>query len=130
MDVFACLEPDGYIQVNPGDRTAVGSGLFFEIPNGYYITLRPRSGLALRRGITLANSPAVIDADYRGELQVLLVNHGDEPVRIEHGDRIAQLFLEQVQTFQWREVETLSDTERGSGGFGSTGGAATLTPAV
>ena len=124
MDVCACLPPDTELVLPPGERLAVPTGLYFEIPPGYFISLRPRSGLALRQGITLPNAPATIDADYRGELKVILANTGSESVRIEHGQRIAQLLLEQVQPFEWSEVdsaEELGATERGSGGFGSTG---------
>ena len=123
-DVYARLEPDTYLLIQPHDRMAVPTGLYFEIPPEHCISLRPRSGFALKKGITLLNSPATIDSDYRGELQVLLINHGREPVRIEHGDRIAQLLIERVHPIDWEEVGSVSgldSTPRGGGGFGSTG---------
>jgi dUTP pyrophosphatase len=110
--------------LTPGSRATVPTGLTFEIPEGYFISLRPRSGLALREGLILPNAPATIDADFRGELKVIVGNINRDPVRIRHGDRIAQLLLEQIQPFAWEEVESLdelSGTERGTGGFGSTG---------
>ncbi|MBI3395766.1 MAG: dUTP diphosphatase [Spirochaetia bacterium] len=124
FDVCACLEPDTKIIVPPGERITVPTGLYFEIPQGYFVSLRPRSGLALKHGITLVNTPATIDSDYRGELRVLVINHGKDAVTIEHGDRIAQLLLERSVTFEWDKAENLSDisgTSRGAGGFGSTG---------
>jgi dUTP pyrophosphatase len=123
FDVSAHLEVDTEIVISPGDRLTVPTGLFFEIPHGFYISLRPRSGLAFKHGITLLNSPATIDCDYRGELKVLLVNLGHEDFRIKHGDRIAQLMLEKIENVQFVETEfsELNETGRGSGGFGSTG---------
>lgn len=124
MDVAACLPPDTEIVIPPGERIAVPTGLTFEIPPGYCISLRPRSGLALKHGVTLPNTPATIDADFRGELKVILANAGDAEFRIAHGDRIAQLLLERVIEFEWREVENTGElgvSERGAGGFGSTG---------
>ncbi len=124
MDVSAHLPPDTYITLNPGDRIAVPTGLFFEIPHGYVISVRPRSGLSLKEGVTLANSPATIDSDYRGELKVILIHLGTKPFRIDHGDRIGQILLERVEDFDWETVsskEELTDTHRGEGGFGSTG---------
>ena len=123
-DVHALLPPDTFVELSPGGRMTIPTGLYFEIPPGWFITLRPRSGLALKSGLTLLNAPATIDSDYRGELRVLLVNLGQEFARIESGDRIAQLFLEKVQDFDWETVpvlEHLEESERGSGGFGSTG---------
>lgn len=124
MDVAACLPPDTEIMIPPGQRMAVPTGLTFEIPPGYFISLRPRSGLALKHGITLPNAPATIDADFRGELKVILANTGDADFRIAHGERIAQLLLERVLDFSWQEVEDIGElgaSERGTGGFGSTG---------
>ncbi len=110
--------------LRPGQRTAVPTGLYFEIPAGYCISLRPRSGLALKNGITLVNTPATIDSDYRGELKVILANTGTETFTINHGDRICQLLLEKVYDFIWEEVSSAGDLDpshRGEGGFGSTG---------
>lgn len=124
LDLCACLNPDTEIILTPDSRATIPTGLTFEIPEGYFISLRPRSGLALREGLILPNSPATIDSDFRGELKVIVANLGRDPVRIRHGDRIAQLLLEQVQPFEWDEVDRLDDlsgTERGTGGFGSTG---------
>jgi dUTP pyrophosphatase len=92
-----------------------------ELPTGFEAQVRPRSGLAAKRGITVLNSPGTIDADYRGEIGVILVNVSNEPVVITHGDRIAQMVISRFEQANWEEVEVLSDTERGSGGFGSTG---------
>ncbi len=105
----------------PGGRAAVPTGLVLEIPPGWEGQVRPRSGLALRHGITLANAPGTIDSDYRGEVQVLLVNLGDAPFTIRRGDRVAQLVLAPVEQAEWEETEELSGTGRGEGGFGSTG---------
>lgn len=124
LDVCACLEPDIYVIVPPGERATIPTGLTFEIPDEYFISLRPRSGLALKEGLTLPNSPGTIDSDYRGELRVIVMNLGRDPVRIRHGDRIAQMLLERRQDFEWEEVESLTELEntpRGTGGFGSTG---------
>lgn len=119
-DVCASLPGDTYLQINPGDRLLVPTALYLEIPSGYFVTLRPRSGLALKQGLTLLNTPALIDSDYRGELRVLMINLGHEPARIEHGDRIAQMLVEKTVEFSFEEARELSPTERGSGGFGST----------
>ncbi len=107
--------------VLPGERRLVGTGVFLEIPRGCEIQVRPRSGLALRHGVTVLNSPGTIDSDYRGEIKVIIVNHGSEPFRIEPGDRIAQMVLQPVLTMDFLEEGELSETERGAGGFGSTG---------
>lgn len=122
-DVFASLPPDIYLEIPSGERIAVPTGLFLEIPHGYVVSLRPRSGLALKHGLTLPNSPATIDSDYRGELKIIMINLGKETVRINHGDRIAQLLLEKVEDFEWEvsDRENFSQTDRGTGGFGSTG---------
>ena len=103
------------------ERTLVKTGVFLEIPEGYEAQVRPRSGLALKKGITVLNSPGTIDADYRGEVGVILINLSNEDFVIENGERIAQLVFAKVEQAQWLEVETLSDTSRGEGGFGSTG---------
>jgi dUTP pyrophosphatase len=119
MDVRAAIEAP--IDVGPGAIARVPTGVAVEVPEGFEIQLRPRSGLATRHGVTLANSPATIDSDYRGELLVALVNHGREPFRIERGMRIAQLVLGRVPKIQWDEAEALTPTDRGAGGFGHTG---------
>ncbi|MCB1309404.1 MAG: dUTP diphosphatase [Leptospiraceae bacterium] len=124
LDVHACLPPDTFITITPGDYLDIPTGLFVEIPEGFMLSLRPRSGLALKHCVTLPNAPATIDSDYRGEIRVILVNHGKKPFRIDHGDRIAQMLLEKVIDFAWDESETPIDpdsTPRGAGGFGSTG---------
>ena len=107
--------------INPGHKLLVKTGLYVEIPIGYEIQVRPRSGLAYSKGITVLNSPGTIDADYRGEIGVILINHGDEQVILDKGERIGQLVLNKVEQINWESVLVLSDTTRGSGGFGSTG---------
>jgi dUTP pyrophosphatase len=107
--------------INPGERKLIGTGLAFEIEKGYEIQIRPRSGLAYKHGITVLNTPGTIDSDYRGEIKVLLINHAKEAFEIKKGDRIAQAVVAPVIQAEIIEVEKLSDTERGSGGFGSTG---------
>lgn len=107
--------------IDPGGRCLVPTGLFVEIPQGYEIQVRPRSGLAIKHGITVLNSPGTIDADYRGEIGVILINHGPRSVEFYKGDRIAQLILCKVELIQWLPVESLSGTKRGENGFGSTG---------
>ena len=119
MDVRANI--DQSITLAPLGRSLVKTGLFVEIPIGYEIQVRPRSGLAFKKGITVLNSPGTIDADYRGEIGVLLVNLSSEPFVIEDGERIAQLVLASHEQASWQEVEILGDTDRGQGGFGSTG---------
>lgn len=109
------------ILLQPGERALIPTGLSFEIPEGYEIQTRPRSGLAIKKGISLVNSPGTIDADYRGEVKIILINHGTEPVEIANHERIAQLILAPVVQAQFEVVESLSTTERGAGGFGSTG---------
>ncbi len=122
MDVVSAED----VVIAPGARHAVETGLAVAIPHGYEIQVRPRSGLAFKHGITVPNTPGTIDSDYRGELKVLLINHGTEPFAIARGDRVAQLVLAPVVHAEWNEVEELDATERGAGGFGSTGGAAGL----
>ena len=99
----------------------IPTGLFVELPEGYEMQIRPRSGLAAKHGITVLNSPGTIDADYRGEIKVILVNLSNEPFTIEPGERIAQMIVARYEQIEWESVETLSDTSRGAGGFGSTG---------
>ena len=115
----ASAEPD-FVLV-PGERRAVGTGLTFALPEGYEMQVRPRSGLALRSGVTLPNAPGTIDADYRGELKVILQNGGDEPVTIRRGDRIAQLVFARHESPEIMESDALDATARGASGFGSTG---------
>lgn len=105
----------------PGGRHAVATGFAMAIPEGYEVQVRPRSGLALKHGISLPNTPGTIDADYRGELKIILINLGDAPFPIARGDRIAQLVVAPVQLASFAEVDSLDDTVRGEGGFGSTG---------
>lgn len=122
MDVVAAED----VTIAPGSRHAVATGLSVAIPHGYEIQVRPRSGLAFKHGITVPNTPGTIDSDYRGELKVLLINHGGEGFAIARGDRVAQLVVAPVTQGVWQEVEELDATERGTGGFGSTGGHAKL----
>jgi dUTP pyrophosphatase len=114
------------VTIAPGARHAVATGLALAIPAGYEIQVRPRSGLALKHGITVPNTPGTIDSDYRGEMKVILINLGTEPFVIARGDRVAQLVLAPVVQAAWSEVAELDATERGEGGFGSTGGHAKL----
>ena len=122
MDVLSAED----VTLHPGARHAVATGLALAIPPGYEIQVRPRSGLALKHGISVPNSPGTIDSDYRGELKVILINHGAEVFAIARGDRVAQLVLAPVVQARWEEVDALDDTVRGAGGFGSTGGQARL----
>lgn len=119
LDLRANLEEPFTIQ--PLERTLVRTGLYIEIPMGFEAQVRPRSGLALKKGITVLNSPGTIDADYRGEIGVILVNISQNPFVVEDGDRIAQLVFAQVSQAEWEITEELTDTNRGKGGFGSTG---------
>jgi len=107
--------------IAPGTVNAVATGIAIAIPQGYEGQVRPRSGLALKHGVTVLNAPGTIDADYRGEVKVILINHGREPFRIARGDRIAQLVVAPVTSTRFERVEALTDTARGQGGFGSTG---------
>ena len=117
MDVVAAEDFD----LAPGQRHAVATGYKVAIPDGYEIQVRPRSGLAFKHGISVPNTPGTIDSDYRGELKILLINHGSEPFSVRRGERIAQLVPAAVTRATFEEVEELSDTVRGGGGFGSTG---------
>lgn len=119
MDVRACThEP---IVVKPFQRVLVPTGLRVQLPQGYEMQIRPRSGLALRHGITLANSPGTVDADYRGEIGVIVINLSDQPFVINDGDRICQMVITQYSHVQWEEVERIDETVRGDGAFGHTG---------
>ena len=119
MDLRAELEKP--VDLAPLGRAVIGTGLYMELPAGFEAQVRPRSGLAAKKGISVLNSPGTIDADYRGEIGVILVNISNEPVRIEPGERIAQMVISRFEQAHWEEVEVLSQTDRGSGGFGSTG---------
>jgi dUTP pyrophosphatase len=107
--------------LRPGERIPVPTGLVLEIPPGWEGQVRPRSGLALRHGIGVVNAPGTIDSDYRGEVAVILINLGESPFSLRRGDRVAQLVISRVESVEWEEAETLEESSRGSGGFGSTG---------
>ena len=119
MDIKAFIA--GPVILQPLERKLLPTGLFIELPEGFEAQLRPRSGLAFKQGISLPNAPATIDSDYRGEIKVALVNLSNQPFTIQNGDRIAQMIIARHERAQWVEVETLDDTARGHGGFGSTG---------
>lgn len=119
MDLRANL--DSSVLLKPLQRALVPTGLYLELPTGYEAQIRPRSGLAYKHGISIVNSPGTIDADYRGEIKVLLVNLSDQDFIVEDGERIAQMVVSQHETVEWQESLSLSDTERGAGGYGSTG---------
>jgi dUTP pyrophosphatase len=121
LDLAACLPADDPLEIAAGGRALVPTGWAIAVASGYEAQVRPRSGLALRHGLTVLNAPGTIDADYRGELRVLLVNLGTDPVRIEHGTRVAQLVVAAVAMAGVVEVDALPPSERGTGGFGSTG---------
>lgn len=121
MDLRAAVPSDDPTVLAPGDRSLVATGIQIALPRGYEGQVRPRSGLAYREGITVLNSPGTIDADYRGEVKVLLANLGDQPFQIDRGMRIAQLVVAQHARVEWAEREELDETVRGPGGFGSTG---------
>ena len=120
MDIRAFI-PEGKIEIEPQERKLIRTGLYLEIPKGYEVQIRPRSGLALKNGITVLNSPGTIDADYRGELRVILINHSADRFLITNEMRIAQIVVAQFSRVDLLEVENLSETDRGEGGFGSTG---------
>jgi dUTP pyrophosphatase len=119
LDLHAAVSED--TDVKPGERKLIPTGLAFSIPPGYEAQIRPRSGLALRHGLTLLNSPGTIDADYRGEINLIVINHGEEAYVIKRGDRLAQMVINRVYRADLVEVDTLDKTERASGGFGHTG---------
>ena len=122
LDLMAAVQ--GEVTLAPGARQLIPTGLAIALPAGFEAQVRPRSGLALKHGITVLNSPGTIDADYRGEVQVLLINHGEAPFVIKRGDRIAQMVVAPVTQIAWKPMTQLDETERGSGGYGSTGIAA------
>ncbi len=119
MDLVAAVHED--LVLAPGDRALVPTGIAIALPEGYEAQIRPRSGLALNSGVTLVNTPGTIDADYRGEIRIILINHGSEPFVVRRGDRIAQMIVAPVCRIRWDVQATLSSTDRGSGGFGHTG---------
>jgi dUTP pyrophosphatase len=119
MDLRANLEND--VVLNPLERILIPTGLFLEIPKGYEAQIRPRSGLAIKHGITILNSPGTIDADYRGEVCIIMINLSKEAFIIKHGERICQMIIAKHENAEWQCVESLMATERGSGGFGHTG---------
>jgi dUTP pyrophosphatase len=121
MDLRAAVADDAPITLHPASWALIPTGLAIALPEGYEAQIRPRSGLAAKHGITCLNSPGTIDADYRGEVKVILINHGPEPFVIHRGERIAQMIVAPVTRAEWVEVEALDDTVRGAGGFGSTG---------
>jgi dUTP pyrophosphatase len=121
MDLMAAVPAGKPLSLEPGDRALIPTGIAIALPNGYEAQVRPRSGLAVKLGLTVLNSPGTIDADYRGEVQVPLINHGHEPVLIERGMRIAQMVIALVSRAELRETAALPGTGRGAGGFGSTG---------
>lgn len=120
LDVRACL-PDGPVTIAPMERRLIPTGLRVALPEGYEMQLRPRSGLALKHGITLVNTPGTVDADYRGEIGVIVINHSGEPFTINDGERICQMVIAAYSRVAWNRVESLDDTERGAGGFGHSG---------
>ncbi len=119
MDLVAAVDRE--ITLSPGERSLVPTGIAIALPEGYEAQIRPRSGLALKNGVTLLNTPGTIDADYRGEIQIILINHGSEPFVVRRGDRIAQMVVAPVCRVRWDVQERLAATDRGSGGFGHTG---------
>ena len=119
MDLRANI--DAPVVLQPGDRALIPTGIAMALPDGFEAQIRPRSGLAYKHGVTVLNSPGTIDADYRGDVGVLLINHGKEPFTVEDGMRVAQMVVAKYSQFEWNEVDDLSSTDRGSGGFGSTG---------
>ncbi len=119
LDLLAST--DGIVRIEPGAHEMIPTGLFLEIPSGYEGQVRPRSGLAAKYGVTVLNTPGTIDSDYRGEVKVILINHGSQPFTVRRGDRIAQIVFAPISRIEWIEVESLAETERGSGGFGHTG---------
>ncbi len=119
MDVRANL--DKAVTLNPMERKLIPTGLFMELPVGYEAQIRPRSGLALKKGISVINTPGTIDADYRGEVGIILVNLSGEEFVVENDERICQMVINKVENIQWKQVDSLDDTDRGAGGFGHTG---------
>jgi dUTP pyrophosphatase len=119
MDLTANLEAP--VELKPMERVLIGTGLFIELPEGYEAQIRPRSGLAINKGITVLNSPGTIDADYRGEIKIILINLSDQPFIINDGERICQMVVQKHERVKWEVTEKLNETVRGTGGFGHTG---------
>ena len=119
VDLFACLNET--MVLKPKERKIIPTGIYISIPIGYEAQVRPRSGLAIKYGVTVLNSPGTIDSDYRGEIGVILINHSEIDFKISNGDRIAQLVLSSYKKIEWQETDSLDETNRGKGGFGSTG---------
>lgn len=119
MDIRANL--DESITLQPGERRLIPTGLYIALPEGYEAQIRPRSGLAIKHGITVLNSPGTIDADYRGEVGIIIINHSDKAFVIEDGERVGQMVVAQYSRVEWCETDSLDETERGAGGFGHTG---------
>ena len=119
VDLYACIDED--VLLNPGEKALVSSGLRVALPPGYEAQIRPRSGLALKHGISIVNTPGTVDADYRGIIGIILINHGKEPFVVKRGERIAQMVINKVAQAEWDIVESLDETDRGEGGFGHTG---------
>ncbi|MDG5799373.1 dUTP diphosphatase [Marinilabiliaceae bacterium ANBcel2] len=119
VDIRAFLDEN--ILIKPGERVMIPTGLFIELPSGYEAHIRPRSGLAIKNGITVLNSPGTIDADYRGEIKVILINHSKESFTVNSGDRICQMVINKFESFNWISSESLSNSDRGEGGFGHSG---------
>ena len=122
MDLTAALEEA--VELAPGDRALIPTGISIALPPGYEAQIRPRSGLAIKNGVTVLNTPGTVDADYRGEIKVVLINHGQEDFTVERGMRIAQMVIARHTNVKWKVVKELDETQRGAGGFGSTGTAA------
>jgi dUTP pyrophosphatase len=121
VDLRAAIDADDAVSLRPGKRTLVPTGFAMALPPGYEAQIRPRSGLAFKHGISVVNTPGTIDADYRGEVKILLINHGNKTFEINRGDRIAQMVIAPVTQANFERVDILSETTRGSGGYGSTG---------
>lgn len=119
FDLFAAVAEE--VQIKAGERALIPTGIKIALPQGLEAQVRPRSGLALRYGVTVLNAPGTVDADYRGEIKVVLINHGDAAFTVKRGLRIAQLVIQEVPQIRWEEVDVLSETDRGDGGFGHTG---------
>lgn len=121
MDLYADIENGGSVTVNPMGRELISTGLRIALPKGYEAQIRPRSGLAIKHGITVLNTPGTIDADYRGVIKVILINLSNEPFIVKDGERIGQMVISKYENAEWEEVDSLDETERGEGGFGHTG---------
>jgi dUTP pyrophosphatase len=119
MDIRACL--DAPVELKPLERTLIPTGLFIELPLGFEAQIRPRSGLAIKNGITCLNTPGTIDADYRGEIKIILINLSNETQSVQSGERIAQMVIQKVEQIEWQLSDVIEETERSAGGFGSTG---------